>query len=1408
MYALHQPLLPSSSVHFSLFLPNFTPSTIYPLPSPHTPYETPPIKVLGNVVVAGGQDLRVFEIREQQVPIPESPREDGVDQTKVEKMDEDMADDIGDNFFDTGFRDRAPVNYETTRRLHLLCQHTLHGWITGLAPLRTIESSVDGLDRLLVSFKDAKMALLEWSRGDIATVSLHTYERCQQMVTGDLQFYTPLLRSDPLSRLAVLTLPEDSLAILPVLQEQSDLDPLENFTKDAPYSPSFVLSLADVAPTIKNLQDLLFLPGFHSPTLAVLYSPYHTWAGRYHSQRDTFCLEVRTFDITAGGSYPLLTSVSGLPSDSLYIVACPAELGGVVLVTTTGLLHIDQSGRTVATSVNAWWSHITTLPCDKSSESRKISLEGSKSVFVTERDMLLVLQNGDVHQVRFEMNGRAIGAIKVDEQSSNVPAPSSMVTTGNQAIFVGCAEGDSLLANVDIKRAVAIEDRKPAIEAEAEVDWDEDLYGDIDVPLTNGATNGAKYQAITGPANIVLSPADVLTGVGKIVDMEFGIASTDEGTRTYPQLVTIGGGSKRSTFNAFRRGIPISKRRRFNELFNTESVWFLPIQRPSGQHLKSIPEDRRTTMLFSSEATQTRIFSLSAKPNPEQIGRISGKSLTVGPFFQRSNVLVVTQTEVLLLDSDGKTQQSIGNEGEEIVSASISDPYVVIRRVNGSGSMFVGDTVARQLSEVKIPSDSLQPPYQAIEVFSDTTGIYRMFEASDLDNLKDHTARSIAIRQGHQNRMQLTQDQIKRLQEEKPAISADAPSTEMAMNAARGTQWLALLSAAGRFEIRSLPDLTLVLQSDGLGTAAATFTDETADADLSYEENIDKVKQLLFCPIGRGSPRPHMLAYHQSGRLNIYEAQPRFTRDASQTPSRRSLAVRFRKVHTSLISPSSSTSISSTIIPYDNLEGQSGAFITGEKPYWIMSSEKHPLRLYGLKQGAMAFGPTTHLGSMGEYFMKIDDGCFICYFPQSLNTDLTMPCDRYEMQRTYTNVVFDPPSGHYLGATAISVPFQAYDEEGEIQLGPEGENLVPPLNERSSLELFSRGSDPWRVIDGYDFDQNENVLSMQSVLLESSSVPGGYRDFVAVGTGFDFGEDRATRGNVYIFEVVEVVPEPGQKSAWALKLRCKDPCRNPVSALGNINGYLLHSNGPKMYVKGLDFDERLMGLAFVDVMIYLTSIKVFKNFILISDMVKSIWFLSFQEDPYKFTVISKDLMPISVTSADFLVHDGHVTFLTYDRSGDIRMVDFDPANPESINGERLIVRTEYHGGSPVTVSTMIARRRGVEEEFAPQTQIICAHADGSISTFVSTKPARFRRLHFVSDQLIRNAQHVAGLNPRAFRTVRNDLVAKPLSRGILDGELLGRFAIQPIDRQREMLKQIGTDGGTVASDLQALGGFW
>ena len=48
----------------------------------------------------------------------------------------------------------------TITRFYFLRDHRLHGIITGMESIKTLSSSKDKLDRLLVSFKDAKVSSL------------------------------------------------------------------------------------------------------------------------------------------------------------------------------------------------------------------------------------------------------------------------------------------------------------------------------------------------------------------------------------------------------------------------------------------------------------------------------------------------------------------------------------------------------------------------------------------------------------------------------------------------------------------------------------------------------------------------------------------------------------------------------------------------------------------------------------------------------------------------------------------------------------------------------------------------------------------------------------------------------------------------------------------------------------------------------------------------------------------------------------------------------------------------------------------------------------------------------------------------------------------------------------------------
>ena len=103
MYAIHQTILPPSAIHHSLFLPNFTPSTIYPLPQPHNE-DAPQVSVVGNLIVAGSNDLRVFEIRESQTPLlASSSKQNGVN-GNVDVSDEEgeIEEGMEEDFYDTG----------------------------------------------------------------------------------------------------------------------------------------------------------------------------------------------------------------------------------------------------------------------------------------------------------------------------------------------------------------------------------------------------------------------------------------------------------------------------------------------------------------------------------------------------------------------------------------------------------------------------------------------------------------------------------------------------------------------------------------------------------------------------------------------------------------------------------------------------------------------------------------------------------------------------------------------------------------------------------------------------------------------------------------------------------------------------------------------------------------------------------------------------------------------------------------------------------------------------------------------------------------------------------------------------------------------------------------------------------
>ena len=59
----------------------------------------------------------------------------------------------------------------------------------------------------------------------------------------------------------------------------------------------------------------------------------------------------------------------------------------------------------------------------------------------------------------------------------------------------------------------------------------------------------------------------------------------------------------------------------------------------------------------------------------------------------------------------------------------------------------------------------------------------------------------------------------------------------------------------------------------------------------------------------------------------------------------------------------------------------------------------------------------------------------------------------------------------------------------------------------------------------------------------------------------------------------------------------------------------------QIFVRAFDLDERLVGVAFLDVGVYVTTLRALKNLLIIGDAVKSVWFVAFQ---VRFTLSSSN----------------------------------------------------------------------------------------------------------------------------------------------------------------------------------------
>ncbi|KAI0052046.1 hypothetical protein FA95DRAFT_1593031 [Auriscalpium vulgare] len=1430
MQALHQQILPPSGVEFVASL-RLTPSTVTDSAAPGPSTAAAPYRALYNVVVARTSILRVFEVREEPVPISAQVDDERERRANVRKGTEAVEgevemDEQGEGFVNMGsVKFTGPHGAPTVTRFYFVREHRLHGTVTGLESIRTMSSSEDQLDRLLISFKDAKIALLEWSAAvhDLITVSIHTYERAPQLLSLDTSLFRADLRTDPSSRCAALSLPKDALAILPFYQSPAELDVMEESSRarDVPYSPSFVLDLpADVDERIRNVIDFAFLPGFNNPTVAILFQAQQTWTGRLKEYKDTMLLYIFTLDLVSR-NYPVITKVDGLPYDCISLLSCPSALGGVVVLSSNSIIHVDQASRRVALPVNGWPPRVSDMPTLPADPSRDLQLEGSRMAFVDDRTLFVILQDGTVYPVEFTVDGKLVSKLSMGAALAQTTIPAVVKQTADEHLFVGSTVGPSvLMRTASVEEAVTDEEhdaKAPSAVVDAAVamviDEDEDIYGPSSTepqPAVNGVASGTT-ASVKKRTVIHLSLCDSLPAHGPIVDMTFSLAKS--GDRFVPELVAATGSGRLGGFTLFQRDLPTRTKRKLHAIGGARGVWSLPVRQAVkvngvSYDLPSNPfHSENDSVLISTDANPSpglsRISTRSAKNDISINIRIPGTTVGAAPFFQGTAILHVLSNAIRVLDPDGTERQIIkdmegNNFRPKIKQCSICDPFVFILREDETIGLFVGAADRGKIRRKDMsPMGEKTSRYIAGSFYTDSSGIF----------------------QTHTNAGTAGDGQ------------PDTSTLQAVMNAGQKSQWLILCRPQGVMEIWSLPKLALMFSTTAIASLQGLLIDSFDPPALSLPQDPPRkpeeldIDQILITTIGQTSPVPYLLVFLRSGQLAIYEALPsELIPDPTSLTRPSSVLVKFAKLvsrvfdiqqpdeqDTSILAEQ--RRISRQFIPFTTSPAPgttfTGVFLTGDRPCWILGTDKGGLKIHPSGHAVVySFTSSSLFESKGDFLIYSEEGPTLLEWAPDLDVSGDLISRHVPRGKSYTHVLFDPTHCLLVAATSLQSPFSSYDEDGNEIWVPDAANVSLPTGDCSALELLT--PEGWVAMDGYEFAPNEFVNALDRVSLETQSTDSGHKDFIAVGTTINRGEDLAVKGATYIFEIVEVVPDPesGLKRAFKLRMRARDDAKGPVTAVCGLDGYLVSSMGQKIFVRAFDLDERLVGVAFLDVGVYVTSLRALKNLLIISDAVKSIWFVAFQEDPYKLTILAKDPFQICVAASDFFFGYGLLNFVTCDEEGIIRFYEYDPHDPESRNGQHLLCRAEFHGQIEYRTSLAVARRTKSNEWVEPQAKLICGHPDGSVTGLVPIDEGAFKRLYLLQGQLTRNVQHTAGLNPRAFRTVKNDYVSKPLSRGILDGGLLQSFENLPITRQSEITRQIGTERTSVLRDWVGLAGPW
>ncbi|KAL9046240.1 MAG: hypothetical protein Q9214_000876 [Letrouitia sp. 1 TL-2023] len=1320
-----------------------------------------------------------------------------------------------------------------TTKLVLIAQYELSGTITSLARLRILGSKSGG-EALLVSLRSAKLSLVEWDpqRYSISTISIHLYER--EDVQGspwdaDSLDHVNYLSVDPRSRCAALKFGARHLAILPFYQAGDDLvmddydpeidgersEPSSPILKTryekvnlekTPYAASFVVSLLALDPSLSHPLHLAFLYEYREPTFGILSSQVASSSALLHERRDCLSYTVITLDLEQRASTALLT-VTNLPYDLFAVIPLRLPIGGTFLVGANEVIYVDQSGKTNGVAVNEFAKISTSFAMTDQSDLG-LRLEGSvvEQLGLDNSELLIITSTGELAIVGFKIDGRSVSGVSirrcVEENGGHLmlTGPSCASIVGRGRIFIGSEQADSIVLGWSrkadkLKRQrsrtdVTIDDESDASEFDGEdMDDDEDdLYSGVKaqeepkeaISGTVTADNSNDYRFRVHDKLEGFGPMRNIT-LGKISESanEFADSASEQ------ELLVSTGCGRAGGVATFTQKIRPEIKQQYS-IPEAQKIWTVRVQNLSDMQLNGPDVDEVDEVdkyiIASRNTSESDAQSAVYKVGSGRLEELTdtdfdpeaGATVEVGTLNNGTRIVQVLSNEVRTFDAEfglaqivPMTDEATGAEPKAL-RASFADPYVLLIR-DDTRILLLRAEESGDLDEIELGPSLQKKEVRSGTLFEDTNDNFRL-EFEDSDDEAGNVLMfllteggGLQVCQAFYGKSRLVwsnfnQAQIFRL-----------PRVQKPVYVAEGLSFLPPFLA---------PDFTV------RRSQAREILTEILVAELG-----DPVQKSPFMILRSEADDLTIYQPYQAPIEGSLDTTLQFLKSSNPHCSQKSFEFETDGLDELIYRP---------LQVLHELGDYSAVFLPGDFPTFILKSASSPPQLVPLEGSPInSLGPFhTHSCEKGFAFLDQKAGSLeigfasanseqghvnVAQLPQDSRFETGWVTRKIPLGEEVQALDCHPPSQTYVIGTSSKTDFKLPEDENHPDWGLETTLFLPRV-EQGTIKVLDR--ETWSIIDEYPLDPYEIVTCIKSLSLEKSEHTHSRADLIAVGTAFLLGSDLPSAGGVYVFDIIPCVPNPDfPQTSRRLKMIAKEDTKGAVTALSSVGtqGFLLTAQGQKCMVRGLKEDNTLLPVAFIDMHCYTTVAKELgppaTGLCLLGDAIKGVSLAGYYEEPYQLRLFGKSDPHIEVLAADFLPDAKALYLVVADADSNVHVLQFDPENPKSLSGQRLLHLTSFHTGHFATSVTLLPVNGSDTGAQMQNRSLLLTSTTGSLRFVKALDPMTHRTLAALQSHLQTTLPHPLGLNPRAYRaaTAGVDDGMAGLRGGILDGMILRRW---------------------------------